>query len=256
MGANAHASWRRSSSSVRTRTGPLVAPVVATALGLACLVASVSSDRVTVGATASAQTAAHVMSDLDRFRSALGRTLYANATHSEIGSIRLVIRDDSIEIITPDGRTREMRPEDDSIDVAWRLLTCALTTGPISAVTDALGPGIERQLLSFEVLPWTEPPILVQRMGTRRLSIAYEHGIARPRQLQLRTDDARFAIHMVSYEGIASGWYPDAFQVLLDDRVVATLTIDDLARDEASLAPLQSTTARAVTSVRFPRLPL
>lgn len=206
-----------------------------------------------------AQTAEQTLSDLDRFRSALGTHLSANLVVDDgtPETLRAALSPDRVELRDLVGNSISIDPADTHQTAAMRLLAAVLSTGPVSDRFADLGVALGPQLLSYEVFESSDGPVLVRRVGTAAASVLVEHGTARPRSWRVELGGTVWQADVVSYGELASGWIAQEIVLRNDGRIAATVRTIDAAPDAASLTPLQTDAeTQRRPPLRIPRLPL
>lgn len=212
-------------------------------------------------ATAFAQDAAWRIQDCDLARSALGNELHGNLTVTSAGvstRCRFLATSDAFEATCTDGSTHRVGNGGSEDDFGWTLLAAALGTAELNVALRWADMPLPETLQDFDTLAGPAGHSLIQLVGTPQAGLALQHDTSQLRQIRTsrESDDWLLTIHQFS--PLSNGWYPGSLVIAVNGVSFMSVTIDDLAADEASLSPVQSPATPPTPSgaIRFPRLPL
>ena len=208
-----------------------------------------------------AQDANWRIQDCDMARGALGNELHGNLTVTSAGvSTRCRFRaaSDAFEAACADGSTHRFGAEASEDDFAWTLLAVALATAELNAALRWADMPVPVTLQGFDTLAGPDGDSLIQLVGTPQAGLTLQSDTSQLRQIRTsrEADDWLLTIHRFS--PLSQGWYPGTLVIAVNGVSVMSVTVDDIAADEASLSPVQSPATPPTPSgaIRFPRLPL
>jgi hypothetical protein len=214
-----------------------------------------------VPAIALGQDAEWRIQDCDMARAALGEELFGNLTVSQAGistRCRFHATYSMFDAVCADGTLHRIDTSHSEDDFAWILLAIALSTGELNLTMGWAGVQLPQTLQGFMTLPGPSGPTLVQLVGTQQTGLTLQADTSQLRQIRVArgSDDWLLTVH--DFSSLGNGWYPGTVVLAANGASVMSVTIDDIAADEASLSPLQSIMAgpTPLGAVHFPRLPL
>lgn len=199
--------------------------------------------------------------DCDLARGALGEQLAGNLTVTSAGvSTRCRFRaaSDAFEATCADGSSHRFGAEASEDDFAWTLLAVALATAELNVALPWADMTVPLTLQGFETLAGPEGNTLIQGVGTPQAGLALQFDTSQLRQIRTSREADDWLLTIYRFSPLGQGWYPGTLVIAVNGVSMMSVTVDDIAADEASLSPVQSPATPPTPSgaIRFPRLPL